>query len=141
MPSQKEIEGFISSQKSLQFYKKAQDALKEVLSSLNEQEYEKATKNLVIAALHEGSLGQAMHFPGVNGKFTILQLILPGEIPVNVLRYVIAHELGHALQGRNWKKGDGMKLERDADEKARQWGFPKTAEVKKWISNYRKKAE
>jgi Zn-dependent peptidase ImmA (M78 family) len=65
----------------------------------------------------------------VKAKFKIMQLTIPKNIPLESLRHVIAHELGHAMQGRNWKKSDGMKLEKNADKWAVKWGFPRT----KWM--------
>ena len=58
-------------------------------------------------------------------------------MPISVLRYVIAHELGHVAQGRNWKKSDGKNLEIYADKTAEKWGFMKTKPIAKWIKDYR----
>ena len=136
MPSQKEVNEFIKSQKSIQFYKKVQKALKDVLSKMPEKDYQYVTKNLILMVLHEGALGQVMHFPPKKSKFKIFQLTFPKKIPIDVLRFVIAHELGHVKQGRNWKEGDGMRLEEDADKTAEQWGFLKTKKVEKWMKEH-----
>lgn len=83
--------------------------------------------------LHEGALGQVMHFPPSKESFHIVQLTIPKSMPIKVMRYVIAHELGHVMQGRNWRKSDGSKLELDADNRAAQWDFPAHPEYKKWM--------
>ncbi len=80
-----------------------------------------------------------MHFPNPKGTFKVLQLTFPKEIPLNTLRFVLAHELGHVMQGRNWRKNDGKKLEADADKLASKWGFPKTKEIGKWMKEYGEK--
>jgi len=76
-------------------------------------------------------LGQLIHINSIKGNFKILQLTIPENIPLASLRHVIAHELGHAMQGRNWRTGDGMKLEESADKFAAKWGFPRTKWMKK----------
>lgn len=43
----------------MQFYKKIQNALKDVLLAMPDTDYRKVTKNLIIMALHEGALGGA----------------------------------------------------------------------------------
>ncbi|MBW3023101.1 hypothetical protein KY308_03280 [Candidatus Woesearchaeota archaeon] len=138
MASKKEVIKFVKSQKSIQFYKKVQDALVDVFLAMPDQDFRKATKNLILMVLHEGALGQVMHFSPSKKRFRVLQLTFPKKIPISVLRYVIAHELGHVMQGRNWKKSDGMKLEKDADKTSENWGFPKTTNINKWIDRHRK---
>ena len=54
-------------------------------------------------------------------------------MPDGVLRWVIAHELGHVMQGRNWQKSDGSRLEVDASEFAEKIGYPKTDKISKWL--------
>ena len=135
----KQINKFISSQKSTQFYDKVQEALKEVLLKLSKKEYLKITKNLILVVLHKGALGQVMHFPQSRGKFKILQITFPKKIPLEVLRFVFAHEFGHVMQGRNWRKEDGDALEKDADLYATKIGFPKTRKITKWMKRYEKK--
>jgi len=136
MTSKKEIENFITSQKSIWLYGKVQRTLYAVLSALPDKDYRKVTKNLILMVLHEGALGQVMHFPNPKGEFRVLQLIFPDKIPTDVLRFVIAHELGHVMQGRNWRKSDETHLEEDADEHATKWGFPKTKFIAKWMGHY-----
>ncbi len=136
MPTKKEINKFIKSQQSLQFYKKTQRAFADVFLVLPNKDYQILTKNLIIVALHEGVLGQMMHFPNLNGKFKVMQLTVPQNTPIGILRFVIAHELGHAMQGRNWKKSDGRKLEIDADERAKKWGFKRTKIVDEYIKKH-----
>jgi hypothetical protein len=136
MPSQKEVNKFIKSQKSIQFYHKVKKALKDVLLKLPDDDFRKVTKNLILMVLHEGALGQVMHFSPMKSTFKILQLTFPKKIPIDVLRFVIAHELGHVKQGRNWKEGDGMTLEEDADKTAEKWGFRKTKKIAKWMEEY-----
>jgi Zn-dependent peptidase ImmA (M78 family) len=105
------------------------------------EDFKSLTKNLIIVALHEGVLGQMMHFPNPKGKFKIIQLTIPNGIPIDVLRFVVAHELGHATQGRNWKEGDGNKLEIDADKKALAWGFKRTKKIDEFIKKSWKKSD
>jgi Zn-dependent peptidase ImmA (M78 family) len=125
MPTKKEVEKFVKSQKSIQFYKKVQIALKEVLLAMPDEDYRKATRNLILMVLHEDASAQVMHFPAMS-KFKVLQITFPKNVPLSDLRNTIAHELGHVLQGRNWKKSDGDKLEKDADAYAEKIGFPDT---------------
>ena len=136
MATKKEINKFIKSQQSLQFYKKTQRAFVDVFLTLPNKDYKILTKNLIIVALHEGVLGQMLHFPNSKGKFKVMQLTIPQSVPMGVLRFVIAHELGHAMQGRNWKKKDGKKLEIDADEWAMKWGFVRTKLIDEYIEKH-----
>jgi hypothetical protein len=53
-------------------------------------------------------------------------------MPMNIMRHLVAHELGHAMQGRNWRKSDKNSLELDADEWAKKWGFPFTDNLRQW---------
>ena len=85
MTSKSTINKFIKSQKSIQYYKNVQRALKEVLLRLSNKEYKKATNNLILMVLHEGALGQVMHFKQKN-NFKIMQLTIPKRIPKNVLK-------------------------------------------------------
>ena len=126
----KEVDKFVRSQRTFTAtgleYKKTKEALRDVLLAMSKQEYNEVTKNLILTVLHEGPFGQLMHMEPVRGKYKIMQLTVPKNIPSSVLRYVIAHELGHAIQGRNWKEDDSNQLEQDADTWAEKWGFPKT---------------
>jgi Zn-dependent peptidase ImmA (M78 family) len=133
MTSKKEINKYIKSQKSIQWYPKVQNALRDVLSAMSSEEYNQVTKNLILMVLHEGALGQVMHFPQSKGKFKILQLSIAKKAPISVIRFVIAHELGHVNQGRNWRKSDGISLEHDADAFAKKLGFPKTNKISAWM--------
>jgi hypothetical protein len=137
MPSVKNVENFIDSQKSIQFYENVRKALKDVLVKLPPKDFEQATHNLILMVLHEGGIAQVMHFRK-SPKFKIFQLTIPRKIPLSVLRYIIAHEFGHIIQGRNWKEEDGMNLEYDAEEFTKILGFPRTKKIDKWIKNYRK---
>ncbi len=138
MTTQKEIDKFISSQQSIHLYKNVQESLKYVLSCMSDDEYKKVTKNLILMVLHEGAYGQVMHFER-KGKFQIIQLTIPKKIPIWILRYIIAHEFGHVLQERNWKKSDGQKLEEDANAKAKRWGFTRTPKMERWmIAHYKR---
>jgi len=136
MNTKEEVNRFIKSQQSLQFYKKTQKAFEKVLLSLPEKDYRAITKNLVIVALHEGVIGQLMHFSDLKGKIKVMQLTIPQNIPISVLNFVIAHELGHAMQKRNWTKKDGRKLEIDADEYAKKLGFTRTKLINDYIKKY-----
>jgi len=121
----KEIEDFIKSQKSVWLYPKVRQALKEVLSAMPKKDFIIATKNLYLMVLHEGAYGQVMHFPQPEGNFKILQLSVAKKVSMKKLRWIIAHEFGHVMQDRNWRKSDGRRLERDADKRAKTWGFKK----------------
>ena len=106
------------------------------MSTFSSEEYKKTTKNLIIVVLHEGALGQVMHFPSMKSDFKILQITLPKRIPLDVLKFVVAHEFGHVYQGRNWRVSDGLKLEENADLFAKQLGFPKNKKVENWLKKY-----
>jgi hypothetical protein len=127
---------FVQSQKSLHLYKKAQQAFVDVLSNLSDDEYNIVTDNLIIMAIHDGVTGQVMHFPPNASKFTVMQLTIKKDMPISVLRRVVAHELGHVMQGRNWQESDGFSLEENADKWAEKWGFPFTPEVEKWQKDH-----
>ena len=53
------------------------------------------------------------------------------------MRFTIAHELGHVMQGRNWEPADGTApgrpFEKEPDAWAARWGFPRTEEVDEYI--------
>ena len=141
MTSRKDVDAFIKSQRSIHLYPKFQKALLDVLMAMPDSDYRKVTRNVIFMVLHEIALGQAMHIRPKKGKFCIVQISIARRAPAEVLRYVIAHELGHVLQARNWRKGDSNKLEIDADKKANEWGFPKTESIKKWMSKHRRMAK
>lgn len=134
MATKEEIKRFIKSQKSIHLYPKVKKAFTEVLYKMSNKDYQKVTKNLYLMVLHEGAFGQVMHFPKSKGKFKILQLSIAQNAPLSVLRYIIAHELGHAMQERNWVKKDKNKLEINADEWAKKGGFIKTKIISKWFN-------
>jgi len=130
--TKKEVDKFIKNQKSIHLYKKVQKALRDVLLAMSDEDYRKVTKNLILMVVHETSYGQLMYHSPVKSKFKILQLSVAKDIDINILRWIIAHELGHATQGRNWRRGDDEKLEKDADKKAEKWGFKKTKAIQKY---------
>ncbi len=136
MATTSEIDSFIKSQRSLQSYDRTREALKSVLVALPDSVYRHITRNLVIVALHEGVLGQAMHFPDLKGDFKVMQLTLPKDFPTSVLCFVIAHELGHVMQGRNWEEGDGKEFETEADTYALSWGFPRTSAIAEYLNEH-----
>ena len=111
-----------------------QKAFVEVLKTFSEEEFDLAANNLILMVLHKGALGQVMHFPNTNKQFKIMQLTIPRSMPLEVMKYVIAHEFGHVMQGRNWKKSDGSKLEADADSWAKKPGFFKNSSCEKWMN-------
>ena len=130
MAKKREISRFVNAQQTLQFYPKVRKALTDVLCGMPDEDYKQATKNLYLMVLHEGALGQVMHFPSPGGRFKIVQLSFAKKAPLPVMRYVIAHELGHAMQRRNWRRSDrSRRLEIDADRWASKWGFPPTKSV------------
>ena len=127
MTNKEKVDKFIKSQLTFTAqgpeYKKTKRALRGVLLALPDKDYNIVTKNLIFSVLHERPYGQLMHMKPVKGKFKIMQLTVPKNIPIEFLRWVIAHELGHVMQGRNWRKGDGERLEVDADKRAKEWGL------------------
>ena len=138
MASKKEVQRFLDNQKSIQFYPIARKVFNTVFGAMSKEEFDKATNNLILMVLHEGAIAQVMHFPR-KGKIKVLQLTIPTKAPLPVLCYIIAHEAGHVLQGRNWMKSDGQKLEEDAEDYARRLGFPRTPSIDRWIKKYRTK--
>ena len=133
MATKAQILKFVKSQRSIHLYKKVQKALADVLLAMPSKDYALATKNTILMVLHETAFGQLMHVNGIRAKSKILQLSIAKKAPMYILQYVIAHEFGHGMQGRNWKNGDGMKLEENADAWAEKWGFPKTKKIKAWM--------
>jgi hypothetical protein len=133
----KEAQAFINTQKSLQFYTQARESFVRVLSHIPEHDFLFVKKNLIIMALHEGAVAQVMHFPQTTEKFRVLQITIPTNIPDDALDWVIAHELGHVMQDRNWQEEDGDTLETDASRRAKEWGFEKTPPIDEWLAAYR----
>lgn len=133
MTKQEQVDLFIESQKSLQLYDKTREALRQVLLALPDSDFTQITKNLIIVALHEGVIGQTMHFPNPGSSFKVVQLTLLQDVPDAVLRFVIAHELGHVMQGRNWQESDGKEFEDEADMYAQKWGFSRTSEIAEFV--------
>ncbi len=129
-----EIISFVESQKSLHLYKEVQAAFIDVLSNLPDEKFEIIRNNLIIMAFHEGKVGQVMHFDARKNKFAVMQLYIPKKMPDNVLRWVVAHELGHVMQQRNWVKSDGMNLEDDATKFAEEIGWQKTGTISKCLA-------
>ncbi len=136
MVSEYKAKKFVKSQRSLHLYKKTQKAFIDVLKNFSDEEFNLATKNLILMVLHEGALGQVMHFPS-SDKFCIMQLTIPKSMPIQVMRYVIAHEFGHVMQGKNWKKSNGYELEKEADSWAKKWDYPLNKTYKKWMDTDR----
>ena len=143
MAKESDVDKFIESQRTFTAqgpeYKKTKEALKEVLLALPDEDFKIATNNLILAVLHEKPYGQLFHLDPIKGKFKIMQLTIHKNMPISLLKWVIAHELGHAMQGRNWKEEDSDNLEVDADEWAEKWGFlPLPKEAEEW---YNKRAK
>ena len=128
---------YIQSQKSLHLYPHVQDAFIDVLNVLSDEEFHYVVNSLELVVLHEQAIAQVMHFEPKDKAFAVLQLTFYDDMPENVLRWVIAHELGHVLQKRNWQEDDGEKLEEGADKSAQEWGFEKTEEIKEYLRNRR----
>jgi len=141
--TKKEVDKFIKSQRTFvatgSEYKKTKGVLRDVLLAMTKQEYEKVTKNLIITVLHQVAFGQLMHMKPIRGKYKIMQLTVPKDIPITTLRYIIAHELGHSIHGRNWRKCDGNRLEESADRWAKKWGFPKTKTFEEYARKHHKR--
>jgi len=134
------VNKFISSQQSIQFYKKAKDAFYDVLSKMTDDIFEIVTDNMIIVALHEWVLGQLMHFPDIKEWCKIMQLTIPSNIPAEVLKYVIAHEFWHAMQWRNWREWD-IDFEKWPNDFAEKLWFPRTLEIASYINAYWKDPE
>jgi len=128
-----EIIDFVKSQKSLHLYKNAQEAFIDVLNHLSYEQIEKIKNNLIIMAFHDGVVGQVMHFSSRKSRFAVMQLYIPKNMPDDVLKWVVAHELGHFMQGRNWEEADGIHLEDDATDFAKKIGYPKTKKISNWL--------
>ena len=128
-----EIIQYVESQKSLHLYKHIREACVDVFSKLTRAEFQKVSENLIIMAFHDGIHGQVMHFPSRPHDFAVMQLYIPNDMPEDALRWVIAHELGHVMQGRNWRESDGSSLEADASGFAEKIGFPKTAKISQYL--------
>jgi len=130
-----EVIGFVESQKSLHLYQNIKDAFIEVLSKLRDNEFSRIKNDLIVMAFHDGVKGQVMHFSPRISKFAVMQLYVPKEMPEDVLRHVIAHELGHVMQGRNYVESDGTKLEDDANEFAKRLGYPRSNNINVWLND------
>lgn len=128
---------YVNGQQSLHLYADVREAFIDVLASLPSDEYEKVTNGLILMVLHEGAVAQVMHFEPRPTPFKVVQLTTPHNVPGDILRYVIAHELGHVLQGRNWREEDDQNLEHDANATAARWGYPYTPEVQEYLRKYR----
>lgn len=128
-----EVIAYVESQRSLHLYKHIRDACIEVFSKLTPEAFSQVKDNLIIMAFHDGVYGQVMHFPARTNKFIVMQLYVPNDMPDDALRWVIAHELGHVMQGRNWQESDGSSLEADASQFAEQLGYNKTDKLSKWL--------
>ena len=137
MTQRDRAEQFIATQQSLQLYDEARNAFVDVLSALPEEDYDEITNNLALMVMHEGAIAQVMHFEPTTEKYKVLQLTIPHDIFPEALRWVVAHELGHVKQGRNWREDDGMSLEDDATAQATRWGFEKTEEISRYLDAYR----
>lgn len=128
-----EVIKYVESQRSLHLYKDVREAFIDVLGNLSAEQFQQVKENLIIMAFHDGIHGQVMHFPARSSKFSVMQLYIPKDMPDDVLRWVISHELGHVMQGRNWQESDGSRLEADASEYANKLGYPKTDKISKWL--------
>jgi hypothetical protein len=96
-----------------------------------DEDYKRVTDNLIIMCLHIGAEGQCMHFPPTKKNIKIVQLNYNRKMPIKLMRQLVAHEFGHAMQGRNWRKSDGQNLEVDADKWVKKWGFKSSTELRK----------
>lgn len=84
-------------------------------------------------AFHNGINGQVMHFEPRLENFSVMQLYIPNNMPNDVLKWVIAHELGHVMQKRNWTNKESIDLEDDATDFAAKIGYKKTEKIRKWL--------
>jgi hypothetical protein len=138
MIDSKKVKQFVDQQQTLQFYEDTKHALSEVLKAMNNEEFAVITNKLCLVVLHEGPIGQVIHFNARKEGFAVLQLTIPDDIPYEVLRWSIAHELGHVLQNKNWQENYGDRLEDDATARATKWGFVFTDKVKSYLDQHRK---
>lgn len=139
MATRAEVVRFLKGQRSIHLYKNLQIALADVLSAVPDKTYRYLTKNLIIIALHKTALGQAMFFPNPKGEIKLIEFHYRKELPLEVLQYVAAHELGHLMYGQLMpKKGHTWpNLEGWADDWAKKWGFPKTKKIKRALEKLR----
>jgi len=137
MTKNKKAKIYVQSQKSLHLYSHVQDAFVDVLAALSGDEFEYVVNSLELMVLHEQAIAQVMHFAPKSSSFAVLQLTFYDDMPDSALRWVIAHELGHVLQKRNWIESDGENLENDADTRAEKWGFEKTKEIEEYLRKRR----
>lgn len=128
------ITDYVRSQQSLHLYKNIQAALIDVLGKLPDEVFIRVRDHLIIMAVHDGVSGQVMHFEPRDDAFAVMQLYIPRDMPGDVLRWVVAHELGHVLQGRNWVQSDGIKLEADATNFAQKIGYKQSKNVRQWLA-------
>ncbi len=128
---------YVESQRSLHLYELVKQVFIEVLASLPSDDFNSITNNLKLMVLHEAAIAQVMHFEPQEMSFEVLQLTVPDDMPDSVLKWVIAHELGHVMQKRNWRDGDGEELETDADARAEKWGYVKTESIKDYLKKRR----
>lgn len=129
-----EIIKYVGSQRSLHLYEGIQEAFIDVLGSLSDEQFQQVKENLIIMAVHAGVKGQVMHFNPRKNKFAVMQLSISRDMPDDVLRWVVAHELGHVMQGRNWEDSDGGGLENNANEFAKKIGYPETQNITEWLT-------
>jgi len=131
------INCFLKKKKSLHLYPKTKRSFRNVFKKIPKSEFESLIDGLELLVIHEGAIAQVMHYSNTSVK-KVLQMPVPHDIPSEVLEYVIAHELGHVAQNRNWRESDGSSLEVDADRRAEVWGFKRTKFVDNWIKIYGK---
>ena len=139
MATRAEVVKFLRKHATIRLYKNLKIALTDVLLALPDHVYKYLTKNLLIVALHEIPMGQAFYFPKPKGEYKLMEFHYRHEMPSNILRYLVAHELGHLMygqiipkKGQTWKSMDDM-----ADNYAKAWGFPKTKEIKRALEKLR----
>lgn len=136
-----EVIKYVESQRSLHLYKDVREAFIDVLGNLSVEQFQQVKENLIIMAVYTGANGQimngqVMHFNPRKNKFAVMQLYIARNLPNDVLSWVIAHELGHVIQNRNWEESDGMSLEDNATEFAEKIGYPKTQSIDEWLTSH-----
>ena len=100
LKNMKNYKKYLNSCKSLHLYPKTKDCFLSVFKKIPEEQLTYILDGLELMVIHQGAVAQVMRFQ----KYTIkkvLQLSIPANCPKDVLQYIIAHELGHVLQGRN----------------------------------------
>lgn len=106
---------------------KRMDALVEVLCAVSQEDYkqlgETFSSGFILVSIPKNSTYG--HIRRTEGSYRREFYLAPALEAETVARtqFVVAHELGHMLNHLDLV-GDSARMEREADEAARRWGFP-----------------